>query len=123
MTKQQENRWRFGFEERAECVTSVVLAIDWSAPVCLLSPYFGVLIGIGYLYESDRFKPGDYAYETFSIAVAVAVPTLAGMLFPRKSMRSLAVKGEPSPVGFLVGVVAYTYIHAQGSPPVTGNIG
>jgi len=99
----------------------VVLAIVLgAAPVCLLSPYFGVLMWYWVTYMNPHRFTWGFAYD-FPVAVAVAVPTLAGMLFARKSMRSLAVR-ESLLLLVLWVWFAYTYIHAQGVPLFTGNM-
>lgn len=82
-----------------------------SVPVCLISPYHGVLMW----YWVSYFNPHRFTFGfTYNLPVAliVALPTLAGLFFAKKSLRSLLT--VESALLFLLWLwFAITYIHAS----------
>lgn len=71
----------------------VILAIILgSVPFCFRKPFFGVLMWTWIAY----FNPHRYAWTStvynFPVAMVVAVPTLAGMLFVRKFNRNILTR-------------------------------
>ena len=99
----------------------IVLAIILGAvPICLISPYFGILMWYWVTYFNPHRFTWAYAYN-FPVAMAVAVPTLGGLLFAKKSLRSLFTI-ESLLLMVLWAWLVFTYIHAQGIPLFAGNM-
>ena len=99
----------------------IVLAIILgSAPVCLFNPYFGVLMWYWVTYFNPHRFTWGLAYD-FPVAAVIAAPTLLGMLFAKKSIRSLAVR-ESVLLLALWAWYAFTYIYARGIPLFAGNM-
>jgi len=98
----------------------LILIILGSMPVCLVSPYFGVLMWYWVSYfNPHRFTYG-FAYN-LPVALLVAIPTLVGLVFAKKSLRSLLASESV----LLVGLWAWytiTYIHAKGVPIFAGHM-
>ncbi len=92
-------------------VAAIILG---SMPICLFSPYWGVLMWYWVSYFNPHRFTWSFAYD-LPVAFLVAVPTLAGTLFARKSMRSLAVR-ESLLLMALWGWYIVTYIYATGVP-------
>jgi probable O-glycosylation ligase (exosortase A-associated) len=96
------------------------LIILGSIPVCLVRPYFGVLMWYWVSYfNPHRFTYG-FAYN-LPVAFLVAVPTLVGLIFAKKSLRSLLAFESV----MLIGLWAWytiTYIHAKGVPIFSGHM-
>lgn len=92
----------------------LVAIILGSVPICFISPYFGVLMWYWVSYFNPHRFTWSFAYN-FPIALAVAVPTLAGTLFAKRSLRSLLTRET-----FLLLALwlwfGITYIHAQSVP-------
>jgi putative inorganic carbon (HCO3(-)) transporter len=66
-------------------VMAIVLG---AAPVCLFSPYFGILMWTWIAY----FNPHRFAYGTayhFPVAITIAVPTVIGTFFTRQRNRKI----------------------------------
>jgi putative inorganic carbon (HCO3(-)) transporter len=85
-----------------------------SAPLCLASPYFGILMWYWVSYFNPHRFSWSFGYD-FPVALVVAVPTLVGTLFARKSMRSLLIR-ECLLLAGLWAWFAITYLYAQGVP-------
>src|SRR5215467_7884174 len=99
----------------------IVLAIILgSVPICLIRPYFGVLLWYWVTYFNPHKFTWGIAYD-FPVAMVVAIPTLAGAVFARKSLRSLSAR-ESIMLLMLWVWFAIVYIHAQGVPLFTGNM-
>jgi len=99
----------------------IVLAIILgSVPICFVNPYFGVLMWYWVTYFNPHRFTWGIAYN-FPVAAAIAGPTLAGTLFAKKSLRSLAVR-ESILLLALWAWYSFTYIHAQGIPLFAGNM-
>jgi putative inorganic carbon (hco3(-)) transporter len=98
----------------------LVVIILGSMPVCLVSPYFGVLMWYWVSYfNPHRFTYG-FAYD-MPVALLVAIPTLVGLIFTKKSLRSLLASESV----LLIGLWAWytiTYIHAKGVPIFAGHM-
>ena len=92
----------------------LVAIILCSAPICLVSPYFGVLMWYWVSYFNPHRFTWSFGYD-FPVAFVVAVPTLAGTLFAKKSMRSLLSRECILLFGLWIWF-AITYIHAQNVP-------
>ena len=98
-------------------VMAIVLG---AAPVCLLNPYCGVLMWYWVTYFNPHRFTWSFAYD-FPVAVVVALPTLAGVLFAKKSLRSLMARESVLLLLLWVWFI-FTYIHAQGIPLFAGNM-
>lgn len=98
----------------------LVLIILGSMPVCLVNPYFGVLMW----YWVSYFNPHRFTYGfsyNMPVAFLVAIPTLVGLIFTKKSLRSLLTAESV----LLVGLWAWysiTYIYAKGVPIFIGHM-
>ena len=66
----------------------VVAIILGSAPFCFINPYIGVLMWYWVTYFNPHRFTWSYAYD-FPVALVIAVPTLLGTVFTKKSFRSL----------------------------------
>jgi probable O-glycosylation ligase (exosortase A-associated) len=70
--------------------TLVIAIILLAAPVCLFSPYFGILMWTWIAYfNPHRYAWGAARYGFFQPAIIIAIPTLAGFLFAPKNTRIL----------------------------------
>jgi len=99
----------------------IVLAIILgSVPVCLVSPYFGILMWFWVTYFNPHRFTWGVAYN-FPVAMAVAVPTLLGAIFAKKSLRSLLTI-ESLLLMALWAWFNITYIHAKGIPLFAANM-
>ncbi len=98
-------------------VTVIILG---SMPVCLVNPYFGILMWYWITYFNPHRFTWDYAYK-LPVAMMIAVPTLVGTLFVRKTMRALLTV-ESLLLVALLGWFAITYLHAQDIPLFAGNM-
>ncbi|HTP67878.1 MAG TPA: putative O-glycosylation ligase, exosortase A system-associated [Dongiaceae bacterium] len=98
----------------------IIVIILGSVPVCLLEPYCGVLMWYWVTYFNPHRFGWSFAYD-FPVAAVVAVPTLAGTVFARKSLSSLLVR-ESILLLLLWVWFAFTYLHATGIPLFTGNM-
>jgi len=96
------------------------LIIIGSMPVCLVSPYSGVLMWYWVSYFNPHRFTFGFAYN-LPVALFVAVPTLMGVLFTRKSLRSLLSAESLLLVG-LWAWYAIAYIHARGVPAFAGHM-
>jgi putative inorganic carbon (HCO3(-)) transporter len=98
----------------------LLFIIVGSVPVCFISPYFGVLMW----YWVSYFNPHRFAYGfayNLPVALLVAVPTLVGTMFRKKSLRSL-ITVESLLLIALWAWYTITYIHAQGVPLFAGHM-
>jgi putative inorganic carbon (HCO3(-)) transporter len=95
----------------------VMAIILGSVPVCLVSPYFGVLMWYWVSYFNPHRFTWAYAYD-FPVALVVAVPTLLGVVFASKSLRSL-VERESVLLMLLWTWFTLTYVYAQSIPLFT----
>jgi putative inorganic carbon (HCO3(-)) transporter len=98
----------------------LLLIIVGSIPACLVSPYWGVLMW----YWVSYFNPHRFTWGfTYNLPVAflVAVPTLIGTLFAKKSMRSLLVTESLLLIGLWLWYTV-TYVHAKGIPLFAGHM-
>src|SRR5882724_6038 len=98
----------------------VLAIILGSVPICLVSPYFGILMWFWVTYFNPHRFTWGIAYN-FPVAMAIAVPTLIGAIFTKKNMRALLTV-ESSLVVALWAWFAVTYIHAQGIPLFARNM-
>lgn len=99
----------------------IVLAIVLgSVPICLVNPYFGVLMWYWVTYFNPHRFTWSFAYD-FPVAMIVAAPTLLGTVFAKKSLRSMA-QLESVLLMLLWAWFAVSYIHAQGVPLFAANM-
>jgi len=98
----------------------VMVIILGSIPICLVSPYVGILLWFWVTYFNPHRFTWGYAY-TFPVAMAVAVPTLVGTIPAKKTMRSLLTL-ESLLLIALWGWFTITYIHAQDIPLFAANM-
>jgi len=98
----------------------VFAIIVGAMPVCLVSPYFGVLMWYWITYFNPHRFTWGFAYK-LPVALMIAVPTLIGTLFTRKTMRAL-LTAEILLLVSLWGWFAITYVHAQDIPLFAGNM-
>ena len=98
----------------------VMVIILGSVPVCFFSPYFGVLMWYWVTYFNPHRFTWAYAYD-FPVALAVAVPTLLGLVFTKKAFRALlTIEGL-----LLCALWAWyitTYLHASAIPYFVGHM-
>src|SRR5579884_8833 len=92
----------------------LVTIILGSAPVCFVSPYFGILMWYWVSYFNPHRFTWSFGYN-FPVAFVVAVPTLAGTVFARKSFRSL-LNREAILLAGLWAWFTITYLHARTVP-------
>lgn len=98
----------------------LLLIIFGSIPVCLVSPYYGVMMW----YWVSYFNPHRLTYGfTYNLPVAflIAVPTLLGLFFTKKSVRSLLTI-ESLLLFSLWAWYTITYLHAQTVPLFAANM-
>jgi putative inorganic carbon (HCO3(-)) transporter len=98
----------------------LALIIAGSVPVCLLSPYFGVLMWYWVSYFNPHRFTFGFAYN-LPVALLVAVPTLIGVVFAKKSLRSLLTLESLLLIG-LWGWYTITYVHATSVPIFVGHL-
>jgi len=98
----------------------LLVIICGSLPVCFFQPFFGVLMWIWIAYFNPHRFTFDYMYD-FPVAQAIAVPTLAGLIFHRKFNRPLFVREN---VWMLVlwAWFAIVYINATHIPFFAGHV-
>jgi probable O-glycosylation ligase (exosortase A-associated) len=98
----------------------IVLAIILgSIPICFFRPYFGVLMWTWIAYFNPHRFTWDYAYH-FPVAWAVAIPTLVGMMFIRKTNRGLLMR-ETVLLLCLWAWFAITWMYATHQPIFGGH--
>ncbi|MGA2482959.1 MAG: putative O-glycosylation ligase, exosortase A system-associated [Candidatus Acidiferrales bacterium] len=98
----------------------LLIIILGSVPICFVSPYYGVLMWYWVSYFNPHRFTWGFAYN-FPVAFCVAVPTLVGTIFAKKSLRSLLTVESWLLVALWVWY-AITYIHAQGVPFFAGHM-
>jgi probable O-glycosylation ligase (exosortase A-associated) len=98
----------------------LALIIAGSVPVCLFSPYFGVLMWYWVSYFNPHRFTFGFAYN-LPVALLVAVPTLIGVVFAKKSLRSLLTLESLLLIG-LWGWYTITYVHATSVPIFVGHL-
>jgi putative inorganic carbon (HCO3(-)) transporter len=98
----------------------VMAIIVGSAPLCLISPYFGVLMWYWVTYFNPHRFTWGFAYA-FPVALVIAVPTLIGTVFARKSLRAL-LTSEGLLLLALWAWYTITYIHATTVPFFVGHM-
>ncbi len=98
----------------------VMVIILGSIPICVVSPYFGILMWFWVTYFNPHRFTWAYAHN-FPVAMAIALPTLAGVVFSKKSMRSL-LTAESLLLVAVWGWFFITYAHAQGIPLFAANM-
>lgn len=98
----------------------VLAIILGSVPLCVVSPYFGVLMWYWVTYFNPHRFTWAYAYD-FPVALAIAVPTLLGTVFAKKSFRSLFA-AESILLLALWGWYIATYIFASLTPYFAGHM-
>jgi len=98
----------------------LLLIIAGSIPFCLLSPYYGILMWYWVSYFNPHRFTWGFAYN-LPVALLVALPTLIGTVFAKKSLRSLLTLESL----LLIGLWAWytiTYIHATSVPIFAGHM-
>jgi putative inorganic carbon (HCO3(-)) transporter len=91
----------------------IVLAIIiGSVPICFFRPQFGILMWFWVTYFNPHRFTWSYAHS-FPVAMVVALPTLAGLVFVKKSPRAL-LTSESLLLMCLWVWFFITYFHAQG---------
>src|SRR5690349_22744511 len=91
-----------------------------SLPVCFMNPYYGVLMWYWISYFNPHRFTFGFAYN-LPVAFMVAVPTLAGILFARKSLRSL-LTAESVLLVCLWAWYTMSFIRARGVPVFAGHL-
>jgi len=91
-----------------------------SLPVCFMNPYYGVLMWYWISYFNPHRFTFGFAYN-LPVAFMVAVPTLAGILFARKSLGSL-LTSESILLICLWAWYSISYIRARGVPIFVGHL-
>lgn len=99
----------------------ILAIIVGSVPICFFRPYFGVLMWTWIAY----FSPHRYAFSPtvyyFPVAEAIALPTLAGMVFSRDMNRRIFTR-EMVTTLFLWGWLGITLIYAAYEPAFAAHI-
>src|SRR5262249_15159503 len=85
-----------------------------SIPVCLVNPYYGVLMWYWVSYFNPHRFTFGFTYQ-LPVALIVAVPTLVGLIFAKKSLRSLLTAEGVLMLSLWIWFTA-TYIHASNVP-------
>lgn len=99
----------------------IVLAIIFgSTPFCLIYPSFGMLMWFWVTYFNPHRFTWSYAHD-FPVAMVVAIPTLAGALIGKKSLRALLTV-ESLLLAALWAWFYVTYFHAQDIPLFAANM-
>ncbi len=98
----------------------VVAIILGSVPFCLVNPYVGVLMWYWVTYFNPHKFTWSYAYD-FPVAFVVAVPTLVGTIFVKKSVRSLLTL-ESILLFFLWIWYIATFLYASNTPYFAGHL-
>ena len=98
----------------------VIAIILGSIPICLVSPYAGILLWFWVTYFNPHRFTWGYAY-TFPVAMAVAVPTLVGAIPAKKTMRALLTAESLLLLALWIWFTI-TYIHAQDIPLFAANM-
>src|SRR5579864_4936342 len=98
----------------------VLAIILGSLPFCFLEPYFGVLMWswVGY-FSPHRYTYG-FAYH-FPVAMVIAVPTLAGLIFTKKLNKGIFTR-EAIVLALLWIWMAITLGVASAEPKFAGHI-
>jgi putative inorganic carbon (HCO3(-)) transporter len=98
----------------------VLAIILGSLPFCFLEPYFGVLMWswVGY-FSPHRYTYG-YAYH-FPVAMVIAVPTLAGLIFTKKLNKGIFTR-EAIVLAMLWIWMAITLGYASAEPKFAGHV-
>jgi probable O-glycosylation ligase (exosortase A-associated) len=96
------------------------LIIAGSIPICVIRPYFGVLMWYWVSYFNPHRFTFGFAYN-LPVAMLVALPTLAGTLFTKKSLRSLIVPESLLLIGLWIWYTI-TFLHATGVPAFAGHM-
>jgi putative inorganic carbon (hco3(-)) transporter len=92
----------------------VLAIILGSVPLCFINPYIGVLMWYWVTYFNPHKFTWSYAYD-FPVALVVAVPTLLGTVFTKKSFRSLMTTESILLFALWAWFVA-TYLYAGSNP-------
>ena len=98
----------------------LLLIILGSVPISLVSPYYGVLMWYWVSYFNPHRFTWGFAYN-MPVAFLVAIPTLIGTVFAKKSLRSLLT---PESL-LLIGLWAWytiSYVHARSVPAFAGHM-
>jgi len=98
----------------------VIVILLGAVPICLVRPYFGILMWFWVTYFNPHRFAWSYAY-TFPAALVVAVPTLVGTVFAKKSLRALLTAESLLLIALWLWF-GVTYIHAQDIPLFAGNM-
>src|ERR1700739_2869894 len=98
----------------------LALILAGAVPLCLLSPYFGILMWYWVSYFNPHRFTFGFAYN-LPVALLVALPTLIGVVFTKKSLRSLLTL-ESLLLVALWGWYTITYVHATGIPIFIGHM-
>src|SRR6266478_1143993 len=98
----------------------VLTIIVGSVPVCFFSPSFGVLMWYWVTYFNPHRFTWAIAYD-FPVALVVAVPTLLGTFFAKKSLRSLLTT-ESVLLFVLWAWYITTYLHTAATPYFAGHL-
>jgi putative inorganic carbon (hco3(-)) transporter len=98
----------------------LISIIIGSVPLCIVNPYIGVLFWYWISYFVPQHFTWSYAYD-FPVALVVAVPTLAGAFFARKSLRGLWTR--ESILLFALWIwYSITYLNAKTVPFFAGHM-
>lgn len=98
----------------------VVAIVLGSAPFCLISPYIGVLMWYWVTYFNPHRFTWSYAYD-FPVALVIAVPTLLGTMFAKKSFRSLLTAESLLLFALWAWYIA-TFLYAYENPYFAGHL-
>jgi putative inorganic carbon (HCO3(-)) transporter len=99
---------------------ALLIIIVGSIPVCVASPFYGILMWYWTSYFNPHRFTWGFMYD-FPVALAVAAPTLLGVIFCRKNLRSLLTVESV----LLLALWAWywiTYVNALTIPTFAGHI-
>jgi len=98
----------------------LLLILVGSVPFCLVNPYYGVLMWFWTSYFNPHRFTWGFTYN-LPVALIVAVPTILGTLFCKKSLRSLLTREAVLLLGLWLWY-AISYVNALGEPNFEGHM-
>lgn len=99
---------------------ALLIIICGSLPICFFQPYFGVLMWVWIAYFNPHRYTFNFMYD-FPVAQAIALPTLAGLIFNRRFNRPLFVR-ENIWLLVLWAWFAIVYVNATHVPFFAGHV-
>lgn len=98
----------------------VVAIILGSVPICFINPYVGILMWYWVSYFNPHRFTWTFAYN-FPVALVVAIPTLLGTIFAKKSFRPLLTRESFLLFALWIWYMT-TYLFASATPYFAGHL-